>query len=347
MIRYLLFTLFLGVTMSACKRNPERLIDCQETSLFEQADFIVGVAVSQTRLETDALYREKVKTQFNSLTPEYAFKPALMHTSESVFNWYEADKMVDFAQKNNKQIHAHTLIWHEEFPQWMWGYQGDWRELMRMHIQSIMGRYKGKIKHWDVVNEAFDDDGNLRESPWRERIGDDYIGLAFQYAREADPGALLFYNENYLETKPAKQQAVINMINDFKASGIPIDGIGLQFHIAFNYPTDRQIRNSLKMFGNTGLKIHISELDIALNITGNEKSPSYRLLKEQKKKMEYIVSEYRKLPAQCKYAITVWGVSDKHSWIKTFFQRDDWPLLYDDDYKIKPAYCGFIDGLKK
>jgi endo-1,4-beta-xylanase len=330
----------------ACEKNPEKLIDCQETRLYENADFLVGVAVSNSRIETDPLYLEKVTSQFNSLTPEYAFKPANIHLAPNHFNFYEADKLVDFAMKNNQQIHAHTLIWHEDFPQWMWGFQGDYRELMKLHIQTIMTRYKGKIRCWDVVNEAFNDDGNLRPSPWLEKIGDEYVALAFQFAREADPEALLFFNENFLETKPQKQQAVINMINNFRASGIPIDGIGLQFHIAYNYPTEKQIKNALKLFAGTGLKIHLSELDIALNINGTEKKPSYRLLKEQKRKMEFIVTEYRKLSAQNKYAITLWGVSDQHSWIKSFFERDDWPLLYDDNYRIKPAYCGFKEGLR-
>jgi endo-1,4-beta-xylanase len=334
------------MTGAGCKRNPERLIDCKESSLFERADFYVGVAVSLSRLNNHQVYREKVLSQFNSVTAEYAFKPSFIQPSKNNFNWEEADRLTDLALKYNKNIHGHTLIWHEEIPDWMWAYQGDWRDLMKDHIYKVITRYRGRIKAWDVVNEAFDENGNLRDSPWREKIGDDYIGLAFRYAREADPDAMLFYNENYLETNPRKQQAVINMIRDFKSAGVPIDGVGLQFHISYNYPTDRQVKQALKMFSELGVKIHISELDVALNLNGNEKKPTYRLLKEQKKKIEVIVKEYKALPAEIKYAITLWGVSDEHSWIRDYFEWEDWPLLYDDDYKIKPCYCGFIDGLR-
>ena len=333
--------------LSGCIKDVEKLIDCEESSLYEKAHFKVGVAVSYAKLIENKKYNQIVYSQFNNITPEFGMKPAYIHPEENFFNWDEGDRLVDFCIKNNKNLHGHTLIWHNQLPAWMENYQGDWQSMFRNHIISIVGRYKGKIHAWDVVNEAFEDDGTLRNSIWKQHIGDNYISLAFKYAREADPEALLFYNDHSLESKSRKKDAVLKMLQDFKAQGIPIDGIGIQMHVSHTYPTDRLIKNIFECFCETELKIHVSELDVVINPQGREEEPTFNLLKEQKKRIKTIVEAFNQLSPENKYGISLWGVSDADSWIRKEFDRSDWPLLYDDEYRIKPAYCGFIEGLEK
>jgi endo-1,4-beta-xylanase len=331
--------------LGACKRDIEKLIDCNESSLYQKAGFAVGVAVSAEKLDLIPEYRKIVMSQFNQITPEYAMKADFIHPHENQFNWADADRLIKFCEDNGKQLHGHTLVWHRQMPQWMLNYQGDWKEMMKHHIQTIVSRYHGRIKAWDVVNEAFNDDGTLRDTPWRKNIGENYIELAFQYVHEADPNAFLFYNDHDLEFKEKKRHAIINMMRDFKQNNIPVHGIGLQMHISVQYPTDRQIKNTIECFKGLGLKIHLSELDIAINQNGKVNMPTYQLLKEQKKKIKSIISIFRKLPVGQQYAVTLWGVSDADSWMFRNYNKD-WPLLYDEEYKIKPSYCGFLEGLE-
>lgn len=343
----LLLISFIIIMFTSCRKDIRKLIDCNEKSLYQLSDFNVGVAVNHNKLLNDDKYIQVVKSQFNSITPENSMKPSFIHPAENVFYWEEADQLVDFCNSQKKSIHGHTLIWHKQLPAWMENYSGDWHTMFRDHITTLVSRYKGKIKAWDVVNEAFEDDGTLKNTIWKQHIGENYIALAFQYANQADPDALLFYNDFNLESKPNKMAAVLKMASDFKAMGVPIHGIGLQMHVSHNYPTDRLIQNSLECFCETGLKVHISELDVVINSDKNTESPTFHLMKEQKKRIKTIVEAYNKLPMENKYGISLWGVSDADTWVRKEFSRDDWPLLYDDEYNIKPAYCGFIEGLEQ
>lgn len=345
-INLLLFILFL-IMVSSCRKDTQKLIDCQENKLYQLAGFNVGVAVVPDLLFGNEKYNQVVKNQFNSITPEYVMKPSYIHPSENVFYWKDADQLVDYCQIQNKSLHGHTLIWHKQLPFWMENYTGDWHAMFKNHITTIVGRYKGRVKAWDVVNEAFEDDGSLRNTIWKQKIGENYIALAFQYAHQADPQALLFYNDYSLETKADKMKAVLKMASDFKATGVPIHGIGLQMHVSYDYPTNRLIESTLNCFCETGLKIHVSELDVVVNSNKNLESPTFHLMKEQKKRVKTIVEAYNKLPIENKYGISLWGVSDANTWVRKEYNRNDWPLLYDDDYQIKPCYCGFIEGLEK
>ncbi|MDQ3191810.1 MAG: endo-1,4-beta-xylanase [Bacteroidota bacterium] len=343
---YLCLLMSLILMLIGCRKDIQKLVDCNESSLHQLAgSFNVGVAVEYNKLLNNEKYRQVVISQFNSITPENALKHSYIQPLENAFFWNEADLLVDFCQKQNKAFHGHTLIWHKELPDWMENYNGNWNGMFRNHIITVVSRYKGKIKAWDVVNEAFEDDGTLRKTIWQKNIGDHYIALAFQYAHEADSEALLFYNDFDLESKPRKMEAVLKMVKDFKAMGIPIHGIGLQMHVSHEYPTNRLIQNSLNCFCETGLKIHISELDVVVNSKEGADNPTFHLMKEQKKRVKTIVEAYNKLPLENKYGISLWGVSDADTWVRKEFNRNDWPLLYDEEYNIKPAYCGFIEGL--
>jgi endo-1,4-beta-xylanase len=336
---------FFAVFMPGCRKDVQKLINCDEVALHTLAPFMIGVAVESDRLNFKSQYREKLLKHFNTLTPENSFKFHRLQPSTGVFDWSQADELISFAQQNNKVIHGHTLVWGEYLPEWVKNYQGDFEQLLKKHITTVMTRYRGKIVAWDVVNEAFDDEGRLKNNLWREKIGDDYIEKAFIWAREADPDALLFYNDYNLEAKSKKLNAVTSMLMTLKSSGTPLDGVGIQMHVAYNYPSDRQIKNALKVLSGTGLKVHVSELDVVINQNGTVKAPTFNLLKEQKKRVKTIVEAYGELPPESRYAVTLWGLSDADTWIRYTFSRNDWPLLFDDNYEIKPAFCGFIEGL--
>jgi endo-1,4-beta-xylanase len=344
MMRWIVVIVFVMVAGS-CKRDVQDLIDCQEVSLHSIASYKVGVAVEPEKLFRGGSYQQKTLLHFNSITPESTFKMHLLRPSEMYYHWPEADALLAFAEKQKLHFHGHTLIWGEHLPPWLEAYTGDFTLLMKEYIETVVSRYKGRIPAWDVVNEAFDDDGNLKENIWKQKIGPNYVSLAFQYARAADPGALLFYNDYNMESRSKKLNAITSMLRDFKAANVPIDGIGLQMHVSHNYPTDRQIIGAINAAAQTGLLVHISEMDVTVNSNNNVSKPHFNLMKEQKKRVETIVKAFNGVAAGQRYGITVWAVSDADSWLRAQKNGLDWPVLLDDNYEIKPAFCGFINGI--
>ncbi|PWG82211.1 endo-1,4-beta-xylanase [Pararcticibacter amylolyticus] len=321
----------------------------EETSLRKALPFPFGAAVNINLLKTRVAYRDLVVREYNSLTPENAMKASVIHPQQNTYNWADADYLVDFAKQNNKRVHGHTLIWYKSLPSWITEFQGDaaaWDNLFKTHIQTIVTHFKGKVASWDVVNEAIADDGTLRPCIWLEKIGPDYIAKAFQYAHEADPDALLFYNDYGHEYGPTKRGAILDLINDLKNRHIPVHGIGLQMHTRYNM-ADNNLANAINTVAQTGLKIHIAELDIAINPDNLQAltfSPA--LAEQQSQKYKFIVKTYNALPANQKFGITTWNVGDADSWIPGTYNRPDWPLPFDGDYKKKPAYQGILDGVK-
>jgi endo-1,4-beta-xylanase len=338
--------MFITMLIVGCERDIEKINDCNEVSLHSQAAFKVGVAVDAQKLFQDKKYQQKTIMHFNSITPENTFKIQYLMPSHNFFNWKEADELVEFALKNNLNFHGHTLIWGDNLPEWLWTFEGDWPGFYKKYIKAVVGRYKGKIKAWDVVNEAFEDDGSLKNNIWKQKIGDDYIRLAFQYAREADPDALLFINEVNCESKLKKLTAVVFYTMELNNTQNLVDGIGLQMHISHDFPSDRQIENAIKFISGTGLKVHVSELDIKINTSEELTNPTYHTLNEQKKRVALIVKTYKDIPPQTQYGISLWGLSDSDSWLRKQGSKNEWPLLFDDELKHKPAFCGFLNGLQ-
>ncbi len=300
-------------------------------------------------LKNKTAYRELVIKEFNSLTPENAMKAGVMHPQENTYSWTDADYLVNFAKENNKRVHGHTLIWYKSLPSWITNFQGDaaaWENLFKTHIQTIVAHFKGKVVSWDVVNEAVADDGSLRSSIWLEKLGPDYIARAFQYAHEADPDALLFYNDYGHEYGPTKRGAILNLVNNLKSRNIPIHGIGLQMHTRYTM-ADNNLASAINTAAQTGLKVHIAELDIAMNpdnIQSLTFSPA--LAEQQSQKYKFIVKTFNAIPKSQQFGITTWNVSDADSWVPVTYDRPDWPLPFDNNYKKKPAYQGIIDGVK-
>lgn len=328
-----------------------------DVTLKGTAPFPMGASVDPGLLANKSAYRDRVLKEHNSITAENAMKWGWLHPSEKVFDFKDADGIVTFAQQNKMRVHGHTLLWHNG-PTWISNFYGDslaWENLMKTHIETVAGHFKGKVASWDVVNEAFRDNGTLRNgfdtdnSIWAAKLGPDYIARAFRYAAAADPNAVLFYNDYGQEGNPAKTAAIVSLVNDFKKRGIPIHGIGLQMHISLS-TNIAGVETALKELTATGLKIHLSELDV--NMSNFQKNPALRysdaLAQQQREKYRQVVSAYKKLvPAAQQFGITNWNVGDGDSWIRQLIQPNDWPLPFDEGYARKPAWFGMIDGLKE
>ncbi len=321
-------------------------------SLPSIAPFKVGCSVNPDLLKNNAAYRATVLKEFNSITEENAMKWGSIHPSQNTYNYADADYIADFAVANNKRLFGHNLLWHAYNPTWLENFQGDsaaFESLLKSHIQTVVGHFKGKAVAWDVVNEAFSDgSGNLRtESIWYKKLGKDYIARAFQYANQADPSAVLIYNDYNQENDQNKLNAILAMVTDFKKRGIPIHGLGLQMHIGLNN-SENGILNAISEYAKTGLKIHISELDISVN--GQKDATltfSTSIADKQKAKYQIVVGYYKSIvPTAQQFGITTWNVGDSDSWLRGFIIKNEYPLLFDDNYAKKPAYDGFVAGAK-
>jgi len=321
--------------------------------------FTMGVAVSPRALKTDEA--QLIVREFGSLTAENAMKMGPIHPKENEYLWSGADAIVDFAQQNKMKLRGHTLCWHNQTPSWMFvDAKGDTvsksvlLERLKDHINTVVSRYKGKIFAWDVVNEAISDkpDEYLRNSVWLKIIGEEYIAKAFQYAHEADPDALLFYND-YNEISEVKRKKIIRLVTGLKEAGIPIHGIGLQGHWAVNEPAASQLESTLTDFVATGLTLHITELDISVypkeHQARNRKAEDYDTefspAKEQQQIDVYkMCFELFRKHKEAISSVTFWNISDRNSWLDNFpvRGRKDYPLLFDKELKPKKAYKEII-----
>lgn len=339
-LRCFAFLLLLFFLSSCVGKLPEQC--AESTSLYAVADFPIGVAINPQRLYFVPEYHRIATTQFNSFTPENVMKADHLHPGEHVYDWTEADALADTCARYKIRLHGHTLIWHQAVPDWITYYQGssdDWKDLFREHIQTTVRHFKGRVVAWDVVNEAFNEDGTLRNSLWRKHIGDDYIELAFRYAQEADPNALLFYNDFNLELNPVKRANVLAFLDRIKLRGVRVDGIGVQMHVRLHDPDPSDLSAAFADIANHRYQLHLSELDISVNPFSKAIADKSALFREQARYLEQIIRCYRQVPIALRYGVNFWGVSDADSWIPGYFSREDYPLLYDQQYAPKPAYC--------
>ena len=320
----------------------------QDPLLKEAVKFPLGASVNPRMLNENEAYRNIAANEWNSLTAENHMKMMLIHPAADRFDFSKGDEILNFGAATGKRMHGHTLVWHNQVPQWMKDFQGDqkaWESLLKTHIQTVVSHYKGKIAGWDVVNESFLDDGSLRPTLWSEHIPD-YIAKSFQWAHEADPNAILFYNDYGQDVKPKKMQAILDLVKELKRREIPIHGLGLQMHI--NVDSKRkELQEVLVKSVETGLKIHLSELDIAVNPKNN---PDFvyeeKVASAQAEQFNYVFKSYAAVPAAQQYGITFWNISDKDSWLRGYFKRPkEYPLLFDDNYSKKPAYTNLINSL--
>lgn len=307
--------------------------------------FPIGVAIRTT---TISRFSTLIKQQFGSVTAENAMKPEPLHPERNRYFFTDADTIVDFAKNNDLLVRGHTLIWHNQTPAWMFrgasGSTATREELMAVtedHIKTVVGRYKGRVYCWDVVNEAVSDSSNeyLRNTPYLKIIGEDYIKLAFKWAHEADPDALLFYND-YSTENPAKRDKIIRLVKSLLDEGIPINGIGLQCHYNIYSTPLEELERSIKLFSEMGLLIHVTELDMSI-YSNSENNLKFDTLPEDRKVLQ--IDKYTRVMKILRdnrdkvSSVSFWGLSDNLSWLNDFpvKGRNDWPLLYDKNLHQK------------
>ncbi|WP_114940759.1 endo-1,4-beta-xylanase [Mucilaginibacter endophyticus] len=321
--------------------------------------FPVGVAVNLAAL-SDTAERNLICNQFNSITPENAMKMGPIHPEENRYYWRDADSIVAFAQTHHIRIRGHNLCWHNQVPNWIF-YDGNKKlvtkeillKRLKDHINTVVGRYKGKIYAWDVVNEAVSDDSTqlLRNSLWYKICGEDFIFKAFEYAHEADPNAILFYND-YNTERPGKRERVYRLLKKLIDARVPVNAVGLQAHWSLNEPTVLELTRAIEEYASLGLKIQITELDISVypNENGNRalkdaENTAFTPERAKKQAEQYtrvfeIFRKYRKYIT----GVTFWNLSDKYSWLDNFPVRDrkNYPLLFDQSLQPKQAFWDVV-----
>lgn len=337
-------------------------------------DFYIGAALNYDQISgKDPNAIAVVKKHFNTITPENILKWSFVHPEPEEYNFEPADRFVALGEKNGMFIVGHTLVWHNQTPDWVFqdesGTPVDRQTLlkhMREHIFTVVGRYKGRIGGWDVVNEAIGEDGQLRKNKWFEIIGEGYVAKAFEYARQADPNAKLYYND-YNMWKKGQREGVVRLVRGLQAKGIRVDGIGIQGHWGMDYPPLKDLEASILAFSELGVKVMITELDITLlpnawNQKGADISLNFELQKKLNPYPDALPDEMQDKLAK-RYAelfslfhrhrdkfsrVTFWGVHDGQSW-RNYWpvrERTDYPLLFDRQYKPKPAFDAIVKTVK-
>lgn len=324
-------------------------------SLKSLADFPIGMEVAAGDEERSIFKKTDqqpvLQWHFNSLVAGVIMKMRHLHPEENRFTFDQADELVSYAEQNNMLMHGHTLIWHwdSEIPDFMKTYSGDWKTMLDQHVYEIVSHYKGRVKSWDVVNEAIEETSpttsDYRPSIFYKALGKTYIENAFITARQADPNAELYYNDYNLEYNHSKLAFTLSMVDDFIKRKIPIDGIGFQMHTQLDYPSVVDIKAAFSKAAARNLKVKITELDIAVNFT-NAPSLNASTALAQKNRYKEIVKAYLEaVPPAQRGGITFWGLVDGETWMRSFYNRLEWPLVFNDDYSVKPAYYGVAEAL--
>lgn len=305
---------------------------------------LVGTAVTQQGTN-DLEYVRVSSSEFNQIQPENEMKWTSLHPAEGRFSFAAADQLVNLGLSNRQAVRGHVLVGEAPAPAWLTQRQfsgSQFFDVVEQHIKNVVGRYAGKVYAWDVVNEAFEPTGALRNSVWFGGKGMPLIEQAFRWAHQADPRALLFYNDTAAEVINPQSDAIYAMAKEFLARGVPLHGIGFQMHLdASGVPLDR-LEANLKRFADLGLQIQITELDVALKL-GPDGKLEANALAQQAAVYHGVVSTCLKFKA-CS-AVQVWGFTDKYSWIPTFFPGNGAALPFDASYRVKPAYYSLLKAL--
>jgi endo-1,4-beta-xylanase len=301
----------------------------------------IGPAVAYTPLVNEPIYADTLQREFNILTPDNAMKWADIHPQQNQYTFCQADAIFNFGVVNGLAVHGHNLCWQSFNPNWLINGSFTRDELiaiLRDHIDTVAGRYRGSIAAWDVVNEALDGNGRLASGIWRDGLGKDYVALAFRFARNADPNALLVYNDFGAETINAKSNGLYHMVQDMQERGAPIDGIGFQMHIDLNGINYASFAQNLQRFADLGLKLFVTEMDVRIQLPATDAD-----LAKQASIYGNILEVVLNQPA-C-LGFQMWGFTDKYSWIPEFFQGYGAALIFDENYQRKPAYYALLADL--
>ncbi len=366
--------LTLVLVTAACEAPGEEPVPAEEAvpalkEVFADA-FLVGAALNPDQFYgRDTLGVALITKHFNTITPENVMKWEQIHPEPDRYDFEAADRFVAFGEERDLFIVGHTLVWHNQTPDWV--FEDDrgepltreaLLERMRDHIQTVVGRYRGRVDGWDVVNEALNEDGTLRPTRWLEIIGEDYLAHAFRFAHEADPQAELYYND-YSLTNPAKREGAVRLVQGLLDAGVPVTGIGMQGHYALTYPTLEELETSITTFAGLGVDVMITELDVAVlprpsEYWGADVTRREELRAELDPYREAFPDSMQQALAD-RYAdffevflrqqealtrVTFWGVTDGDSWLNNWpiRGRTSYPLLFDRAYRPKPAFFAVV-----
>lgn len=367
MKRLLSYLLFIGViclSILGCKEAPkkvEKIIAPPSLKSTFQDNFLIGTALSRQHINQaipEAI--PVIQNEFNSITPENIMKWVNIHPTVDSFNFDIADTFIELGKKQDMFTVGHTLVWHSQIAPYMEEEmdKATMETLLKNHIDAVAGRYKGKIDAWDVINEALNEDGTLRESMFLKVMGEEYLQKSFEWAAAADPHAELYYNDYNIEQRE-KRKGCIKMLKELQAKGVKIDGVGIQGHWSLNGPPIEEIEESIIEYANLGLKVMFTELDITVlpnpwelegaeisqNFegspfmdpypTGMPDSVSVQLAQRYADIFGLFLKHQDKISR-----VTFWGVNDEHSWLNNWPIKDrtNYPLLFDRDFKPKKAY---------
>jgi endo-1,4-beta-xylanase len=304
----------------------------------------IGTSVDEDAFAADPRYRQVMAREFSILTPENALKFERVHPAPQRYDFGKADAIAEFAAANGIAMHGHTLLWHQQLPPWLTrgGYTpAQLKAILREHIHTVVGHYRGRIPLWDVVSEAFDEEGRLRETFWLRGIGPDYIALAFQWAHEADPQAVLLYNDYANEGINRKSDAIYRLVSELRSRDVPVHGVGMQMHLSTDYvPESGELARNMRRLEELGIEVHITEMDVRLRLpAGGDARARQALI-------------YRAMLDACLAAdncksFALWGFTDRYSWIPTFFPGWGAALPFDEDYRPKPAYHTLVERLRR
>lgn len=325
--------------------------------------FLIGTALNaQQFLEKDSAADRIIKQQFNAATPENVMKAQILHPGWNRYNFDMADKFVAFCNKNNIKVNAHNLIWHSQLPSFIRNSTSadSVKMFFENHIATVASRYDGKVYSWDVVNEALNEDGTMRNSVYLQKMGPDYVVEAFRLAQKAAPNTLLYYNDYNIES-PKKRAGALEIVKKIQAAGVKIDGIGIQGHWHLGTVPYKNIEESIEAFGKLGIKVMFTELDISVlpnplrgnvadvgaradenganrgnpYVNGIPDSVQTALAKDYGQLFQLFL-KYKDVVSR----VTFWGVDDGSSWLNDFpvRGRTNYPLLFDRKHQPKPAF---------
>lgn len=357
-----------AILLSACSQSTNQNTPIERNlKTAYQDSFLIGTAIGNNQLmHPNAVTTKLIQTQFNAATPENDMKWERIHPKPGVFDFVAADKFVEFAEANTLFTTGHTLLWHSQAPDWIFeDDQGNTlgREALlarlKNHIDTVVGRYKGRVKSWDVVNEALNEDGSMRESKWYKIIGPDMVEKAFEYAHAADPNAELYYND-YNLFNPQKRAGAMRIVKQLQAKNLRIDGVGMQGHYSLFHPDFNEVEDSIIAYASLGVKVMFTEVDVSVlvfpegaeagadinqNFALQEKLNPYSkgLSAETEAKLDKRYSDLFAIFLRHKDDIgrvTFWGTDDSMTWRNDWpmVGRSDYPLLFDRQSKAKSAY---------
>jgi endo-1,4-beta-xylanase len=298
---------------------------------------------------SDRKYRKILGQQFNSVSPENQMKWEFIHPERDRYDFGAADAIVEFAERHGQVVRGHTLLWHSQNPEWL--EQGDFseeelREILREHITTVVGRYAGRIQQWDVANEIFDEQGSLRtqDNIWIRELGPDIVADAFRWAHEADPKAKLFFNDYGVESDNAKSDAYYALAQDLLEQGVPVHGFSVQAHLSMRYGFPGDLRQNLERFDALGLETAVTELDVRMDLP--ESGVPTDAQQKQQADWYQRVLEACLAVEECN-SFTIWGFTDKYSWVPVFFQGEGSATVMTEDFARKPAFHALRATLQK